>query len=158
MPDDFGEGNVNQHVCLIRPTGRLDYKFLTYCLSAPWGQDQIFSSFTGASRQGLGQRDLGAIQVPLPALPEQQHITAYLDASCTAIDVAVNTKRRQLETLEGLRSSIISRAVTHGLNPQVAMKPSGLDWVTEVPHNWQVQRSQAPMQLGSWSVYPPPKK
>ncbi len=37
VPDGFGEGNVNQHVCIIRPAAKLDYKFLTYCLSAPWG-------------------------------------------------------------------------------------------------------------------------
>jgi type I restriction enzyme S subunit len=77
VPDGFGEGNVNQHVCIIRPAAKLDYKFLTYCLSAPWGQDQILSSFTGASRQGLGQRDLGEIRVPLPPRPEQQRIAAY---------------------------------------------------------------------------------
>jgi type I restriction enzyme S subunit len=112
VPDNFGEGNVNQHVCIIRPTGRLDHKFLTYCLAAPWGQDQVFSSFTGASRQGLGQRDLGAIQVPLPALQVQQRIAAYLDASCAAIDTAVAAKRRQLENLDELRKSIVSRAVT----------------------------------------------
>jgi type I restriction enzyme S subunit len=88
----------------------------------------------------IDDKDFQSFSVPLPPLLEQQHIAAYLDASCTAIDVAVNTKRRQLETLDGVRSSIISRAVTHGLNPQVAMKPSDLDWVTEVPQNWQVQQ------------------
>ena len=113
VPDDFGEGNVNQHVCVIRPTAKLDHKFLTYCLSAPWGQDQVFSGFTGASRQGLGQRDLGEIQVPLPPLPEQLRIAAYLDASCAAIDAAVAAKRRQLEILAALRKSIILRAVTY---------------------------------------------
>lgn len=140
VPDGFGEGNVNQHVCIIRPAAKLTYKFLTYCLSAPWGQDQIFSSFTGASRQGLGQRDLGEIQVPLPPLPEQQRIVAFLDASCAAIDAAVAAKRSQLETLDALRSSIISRAVTHGLNVKAALKPSGLDWVPEVPAHWQVRQ------------------
>jgi type I restriction enzyme, S subunit len=140
VPDGFGEGNVNQHVCIIRPAASLDYKFLTYCLSAPWGQDQIFSGFTGASRQGLGQRDLGEIQVPLPALPEQQRIAAYLDASCAAIDAAVAAKRRQLETLDNLRQTITYRAVTLGLNPEVEMTASGLDWVSEVPAHWHVQQ------------------
>ncbi len=140
VPDGFGEGNVNQHVCIIRPTARLNHKFLTYCLSAPWGQDQVFSSFTGASRQGLGQRDLGAIQVPLPPLPEQQRIAAYLDASCAAIDTAVSAKRRQLQTLDALRTSIVCRAVTQGLSPQAPKKQSGLDWALEVPAHWRVQQ------------------
>ena len=147
VPENFGEGNVNQHVCIIRPTARLDHKFLTYCLSAPWGQDQVFSSFTGASRQGLGQRDLGAIQVPLPPLPTQQRIAVYLDTSCAAIDVAVAAKRRQLETLDELRNSIISRAVTQGLNPQATMKASGLDWLSEVPAHWRVQQIKRACRL-----------
>ena len=140
VPDNFGEGNVNQHVCIIRPTAGLDHKFLTYCLSAPWGQDQVFSSSTGASRQGLGQRDLGAIQVPLPPLPEQQRIAAYLDASCAAIDAAVAAKRRQLETLDALRIEAVHRAVTVGLNPAVKLKASGVEWFDKIPTHWKVDR------------------
>lgn len=140
VPDGFGEGNVNQHVCIIRPTAKLDHKFLTYCLSAPWGQDQIFSSFTGASRQGLGQRDLGAIQVPLPPLPEQQCIAAYLDASCAAIDAAVAAKRRQLETLDVVRGSIIETAVTKGLNARTKHSRIDQDWIGSLPEHWTATR------------------
>lgn len=138
VPDDFGEGNVNQHVCIIRPRASLDHKFLTYCLSAPWGQDQIFSSFTGASRQGLGQRDLGSFQVPLPPLPEQQRIAAYLDASCAAIDAAVTAKRRQIETLDALRKSIIQRAVTRGISEGVPLESTGNAWMEQIPHGWKL--------------------
>jgi type I restriction enzyme S subunit len=147
VPDNFGEGNVNQHVCIIRPMARLDHKFLTYCLSAPWGQDQVFSSFTGASRQGLGQRDLGAIQVPLPSLPEQQRITAYLDASCAAIDAAVAAKRRQLETLDALRKSTIKRAVMMGLNPSVQTQRTDVEWIPEMPQHWRLMRVKDVMEF-----------
>jgi type I restriction enzyme S subunit len=140
VPDGFGEGNVNQHVCIIRPTAKLNYRFLTYCLSAPWGQDQIFSSFTGASRQGLGQRDLGEIRVPLPLLAEQQRIAAYLDASCAAIDGAIRAKRRQLEVLDDLRKSIIHKAVTRGLNDRDELKDSGVEWIEQCPSHWKVKR------------------
>ncbi|MDP3513728.1 MAG: restriction endonuclease subunit S [Sulfuritalea sp.] len=139
VPDDFGEGNVNQHVCIIRPAARLNHKFLTYCLSAPWGQDQVFAGFTGASRQGLGQRDLGEIQVPLPPVPEQQRIAAYLDAGCAAIDAAVAAKRRQLETLDALRKSIVYRAVTKGLNPTAPSRTSGVAWFGEIPQHWRCE-------------------
>jgi type I restriction enzyme S subunit len=140
VPDDFGEGNVNQHVCIIRTSPRLNHKFLTYCLSAPWGQDQIFSSFTGASRQGLGQRDLGSIQVPFPPLPEQHRIAAYLDASCAAIDAAVTAKRSQLETLDALRKSITLQTVTKGLDPNVLMRETGIDWIPEIPAHWETTK------------------
>ncbi len=147
VPDGFGEGNVNQHVCIIRPAAKLNYKFLTYCLSAPWGQDQIFSSFTGASRQGLGQRDLGEIQVPFPPLPEQQRIAAYLDASCAAIDSAVAAKRRQLETLDELRKSTIKRAVTMGLNPSGKTQRTDIEWIPAMPQHWRVVRIKDVMEF-----------
>ena len=147
VPDNFGEGNVNQHVCIIRPTGKLNHKFLTYCLAAPWGQDQVFSNFTGASRQGLGQRDLGAIQVPLPPLPEQQRIAAYLDASCAAIDAAVAAKRRQLETLDVLALATVQHAVTKGINPMVMMKPSCIDWLPDVPRHWEIRQIKRRCEL-----------
>lgn len=140
VPDGFGEGNVNQHVCIIRPAVKLNYKFLTYCLSAPWGQDQIFSSFTGASRQGLGQRDLGEIQVPLPPLSDQQRIAAYLDASCAAIDTAVAAKRRQVETLDAIRKAIITKAVTVGIGPSNNMRSSGIEWIGDIPRHWKVEK------------------
>ncbi|MBP9058785.1 MAG: restriction endonuclease subunit S [Rhodoferax sp.] len=81
-------------------------------------------------------------RVPWPDVPaaEQHRIAAYLGASCAAIDAAVSAKRRQLDTLDALRKSIIQRAVTQGLNPKVALKPSGLDWVVEVPTHWKVQQ------------------
>ena len=140
VPDGFGEGNVNQHVCIIRPAPKLNYKFLTYCLSAPWGQDQVFSGFTGASRQGLGQRDLGEIQVPLPPPPEQQRIAAYLDASCAAIDAAVAAKVRQLETLDALRKTIIERAVTYGIAAHPKLRQVDNEWLKAVPAHWDVCR------------------
>lgn len=81
-------------------------------------------------------------RVPWPDVPvvEQHRIAAYLDASCAAIDAAVSAKRRQLDTLDALRKSIIQRSVTQGLNPKVKLKPSGLDWATEVPEHWKVQQ------------------
>jgi type I restriction enzyme, S subunit len=140
VPVGFGEGNVNQHVCIIRPSAKLHHGFLNYCLFAPWGQDQIFSSFTGASRQGLGQRDLGEIQIPSPPVSEQKRIVAYLDASCAAIDSAVAVKRHQLEKLDAVRESVIESAVTVGIQPKPYMRRVGEDWIGEIPSHWNVVR------------------
>ena len=96
---------------------------------------------TGAAGQKrVSSRFLKDTRLFLPPKPEQQRIVAYLDASCTAIDAAVTAKRRQLETLDALRKSIIQRAVTQGLNPQTKMKSTGLDWLCEVPAHWQVRQ------------------
>lgn len=139
VPEKFGEGNVNQHVCIIRPSGKLNHKYLNYCLAAPWGQDQILSSFTGASRQGLGQRDLGEIRVPLPPLEDQENIAAYLDGNCGSIDSAIGIKRGQLELLSAIRQALISTATTRGLSHTTFRRVSA-DWLREVPTHWDVCR------------------
>jgi len=76
--------------------------------------------------------------VPLPPLPEQQRIAAYLDASCAAIDAAVTAKRRQLETLDALRKSIIQRAVTRGISEGVGLESTGNAWMEQIPHGWKL--------------------
>ncbi|HOO92962.1 MAG TPA: hypothetical protein PKX94_05805, partial [Opitutales bacterium] len=79
--------------------------------------------------------------------PEQKRIAAYLDASCAAIDRAVETKQKQLETLDVLRKSIIQRAVTQGLNPKVKMKIVPMDGVGLVPDHWRVKQLRYVCQI-----------
>jgi type I restriction enzyme S subunit len=71
-------------------------------------------------------------------LPEQQRIATYLDASCAAIEAAVDAKRRQLETLDALRKSIIQRAVTRGISESVALKSTGNAWMEQIPQGWKL--------------------
>lgn len=77
-------------------------------------------------------------RVSLPSLPEQKRIANYLDASCEAIDRAVETKQKQLDTLEHLRKSIITPAVLKGIRGSRAMKPTNNDWLEEVPKDWKL--------------------
>jgi type I restriction enzyme S subunit len=140
VPEGFGEGNVNQHVCIIRPAAGVNHRFLSYCLAAPWGQDQILSAFTGASRQGLGQRDLGEIQIPLPRIAEQIRIAAYLDASCDAIDAMVVAKRQQIEALDLIRATIIETTVTRGVAKRTKYTQIDHDWIESLPDHWSATR------------------
>ncbi len=92
---------------------------------------------TGITRWAIGRKHFKTCPIPLPPLHEQKRIAAYLDASCAAIDRAVETKQKQLETLDALRKSIIQRAVTQGLNPKAKMKDSGVEWLGRVPEHWK---------------------
>ena len=136
VPKDFGEGNVNQHVCIIRPSHHINHKYLAYFLGSHWGQDQIMSSFTGASRQGLNFKDLGGIRLPLPSFSDQKHIAAYLDASCRAIDAAVAAKRRQIKTLEELGKVLLLKAVTQGQS-QYDLVELGVQGYGATPRHWR---------------------
>jgi type I restriction enzyme S subunit len=79
-------------------------------------------------------------KIGFPRLEEQQRIAVYLDASYAAIDTAVAAKRSQLKILDALLKSIIHQAVTKGLNADVRMKPSQIDWLPEVPTHWEVKQ------------------
>jgi type I restriction enzyme S subunit len=99
-----------------------------------------FQSAVTNSHRRIKQRNLLQAHTFLPAFPEQKRIAAYLDASCAAIDRAVATKQQQLETLEALRKSIIQKAVTQGLNPEVELKESGVAWMGPIPKHWRARK------------------
>ncbi len=90
--------------------------------------------------QNLRVFDYLNTHVAIPPLPEQQRIAAYLDASCAAIDAAVTAKRRQLETLDALRSSILLRAITMGIGESVETQPTGAAVLPQIPTGWRFAR------------------
>ena len=134
------DGKCTGEILAFKPE-RIASRFLFYCLASPWFIERCNLLAYGAKMPRVNwPTQLAQFNLPLPPLPEQHRIATYLDASCAAIDAAVSAKRRQLDTLEALRMSIIQRAVTQGINPKVKLKSSGLDWVSEVPEHWKVQQ------------------
>ena len=108
----------------------------------------------GITRWAVGRKHFKTCPVPLPPLAEQKRIAAYLDASCAAIDRAVETKRKQLETLDALRKSIIQKAVTQGLNPKVKMKESGVEWLGPIPAHWKIEKLKRCGRLKGGAGFP----
>ncbi len=126
---------------VVRPANhKFSPKFAYYTLLSERARQSFEATAKGVGYPAVDDKDFQSFSLLLPPLPEQQRIAAYLDASCAAIDAAVTAKRRQLETLDALHASIISRAVTHGLNAKAALKPSGMDWSPDVPAHWEVQQ------------------
>ena len=112
VPDDFGEGNVNQHVCIVRGSNKIDHKFLAAFFSSPMGQGQILSSFTGASRQGLSHKELALIRVPLPPVDVQREIVTTIERNELQRGKLRATINLQIETLTAYRKSLIHECVT----------------------------------------------
>jgi type I restriction enzyme S subunit len=112
VPEDFGEGNVNQHVCIIRPGPCVDHRFLAAFLSSPMGQDQILSTFTGASRQGLSHSDLGLIRIPFPKIKVQREIVAKIERHDLKHRQLFGCIETQITTLTAYRKSLIHECVT----------------------------------------------
>lgn len=112
VPDVFGEGNVNQHVCFIRVNHKLDHRFLAAFLSSPMGQGQVLSSFTGASRQGLSHKELGTIIIPLPLLKIQRLTVEAIERQSSELKKVSNGINKQIATLTAYRKSLIHECVT----------------------------------------------
>ena len=112
VPETFGEGNVNQHVCFIRGNHRVDHRYLAAFLASPKGQGRVFSTFTGASRQGLSHKDLGVIQIPLPAIEKQRDIVSKLEVMEAQRKELYANLESQITTLIDYRKSLIHECVT----------------------------------------------
>jgi type I restriction enzyme S subunit len=112
VPDDFGEGNVNQHVCIIRGNHKIDHRFLAAFLSSPMGQGQVLSSFTGASRQGLSHKELGLISIPLPLIGVQRNVVDELEQLNSQQKQIRDNIKLQITTLTAYRKSLIHECVT----------------------------------------------
>ena len=116
-------------------------EFVVYMLDALYS-----SGVNGACiQQTTGIQNLRVLdylntKVAFPPLHEQQNIAAYLDASCAAIDAAVSAKRRQLDTLDALKSSILLKALTLGLNPNIETRATGATVLPIVPVGWGFRR------------------
>ena len=90
-------------------------------------------------RSSLNADDVLNIPIPNISLPEQQKIADYLDKVCGEIDEMVALQETMIEELKAYKQSVITEAVTKGLNPNVPMRDSGIDWIGEVPGHWKLE-------------------
>lgn len=84
--------------------------------------------------------EMKAIKISLPSISEQKAIADYLDAITTKIDEAIAQQQKMIDLLNERKQIIINNAVTKGLNPNVPMKDSGVDWIGEIPAHWSINR------------------
>jgi type I restriction enzyme S subunit len=141
VPTDFQKANVNQHVCIFRPKLKEifpQYLHLLFCSTQ--GKEQIFSYENGTSREGLNFQEAGNLTFAIPPLNEQQKIAQFLDYKTKQIDELIKKKETLIEKLDEKRTSLISHAVTKGLDSSVPMKDSGVEWLGDIPKHWEVKR------------------
>lgn len=140
----FVENAPDDLVCstgfnVVRPSAhKLSPKFAYYSLLADDARQYLEATAKGVGYPAVDDKDFGSFLIPLPPLPEQQRIVEYLDVSCAAIDAAVFAKRRQIETLDGVRKDIIQKAVIRGLEEHPALKKTDNVWMNEVPVAWEL--------------------
>ena len=101
--------------------------------------NEVFNHLCGDGvRSSLNAKDLTAIPVPFINECKQHRIADYLDEKCSKIDAIIKKQQTVIEKLKAYKLSIITEAVTNGLNPDVEMKDSGVEWIGEIPSNWKI--------------------
>lgn len=118
--------------------------FLASVLSSLGAREALSCMATGTSpsMKNLTIEEMGNLPVPLPPMLEQKAITTYLQLETTRIDRLINEKECMFALLKEKRASLISRFVTRGVSPDVPIKPSGQEWLGEIPGHWQVERAK----------------
>ncbi len=91
-------------------------------------------------RHSLTEEQLGAILAPVPTIEEQQRIVDFLNFKCSEINATAEDIQKEISLLEKYKKSVITEAVTKGLNPDAEMKDSGIEWIGEIPKDWKVIR------------------
>ena len=109
----------------------LAYQFLTEC----W-RSQIRMRVTGIKVFSISQAILNDTTIILPPSAEQQRIADYLDEKCGEIDSLIGLQEQMIEKLKAYKQSVITEAVTKGLNPNAKLVPSGIDWIGDIPNDW----------------------
>lgn len=138
---DHAEAAVcSNFVARMRVASGFDPRFLTYVhanLYAGRVNTRSIKQTTGI--QNLDSMAYLDERAAWPPLPEQRAIAAWLDDRTKRIDELVAAKRRLIDLLAEQRTALITKAVTKGLNPNAPMKPSGIDWLGDVPRHWEVK-------------------
>ncbi len=156
--EEIGKSAVNlmntQVLCggdliIFRPTIPIEPKFAGYALDCPAAQTQKSLMGRGITIMHIYSSQLKYLWLPLPPLAEQVAIARYLDYVDRRVRRYVVAKRKLIALLEEERQAVIHQAVTRGLDPNVPLKPSGVDWLGDIPAHWELRRLRSLAEIGT---------
>lgn len=148
----------------LEPLKNVNSKYYHYLLHS-YDIQKVFYNMGNGVRQGLNYSEFSKLRVLAPKSIEQQQIADYLDHKTVEIDGLIDKINTEIDTLKQYQSSVITRAVTKGLDPNVPMKDSGIEWIGEIPETWEMvkgkylftQRSSKGNELGLTLLSPTQK-
>lgn len=118
---------------------KMNYKYLYYTLQADYYLKQIETKWSFGTQQNIGMRVLEQLRICFPSMPEQQKISAFLDRKCSEIDSVTAKTKATIEEYKKLKQAIITQAVTKGIRKGRKMKDSGVEWIGEIPEEWELR-------------------
>jgi type I restriction enzyme, S subunit len=136
------DGVAVSELLVLRPREDIDKRFLFYRLLENKFISVVDGSTYGAKMPRANWDFIGNLKIPVPPLPEQQAIADFLDCKTAQIDTLIEKKQRQIDLLQEQRTALINQVARKGLNPNVPMKDSGVEWLGEIPSHWEISQSK----------------
>ena len=133
-----GKAWINNHAHILKPQNKNVFKYLFFTLEST----DLFPYITGSAQPKLNQENLNNIFIPIPNIKKQKRIADFLDVKCSKINSLNRDIEKQIEILEQYKKSVITEAVTKGVNPDVKKKDSGIEWIGEIPKHWETKRAK----------------
>jgi type I restriction enzyme S subunit len=128
------------HTIILRLREEIDRRYVAYLFDSIFFRTQIRNKVWGIKVYSITQPVLKNAKIILPPPKEQQAIAAFLDAQCAKIDGIIAEMEQQIAILKQYKTSLITEAVTKGLNKDAPMKDSGIEWIGKIPAHWEVKR------------------
>jgi len=155
VPDELESAYVSQHVALARLRRALLLpRWVGYVALSLVGQTWFAMQSYGGTKIQLSLDDVRGLPVTVPPTCEQHTIVEFLDRETGKIDELVAGQQRLMGLLKEKRQAVISHAVTKGLNPHAPMKPSGIDWLGDMPSHWETCQSRRMFAVRSEPALP----
>lgn len=138
---ELRDGTVASSLMDVRPI-KIDADFLNYYFHSELANAQTIAYMNGSCAANLSAEAVSNYYLLLPDVTEQQQIVHFLDRKCIAIDIAIEKTKKSIEKLEEYKKAVITKAVTKGIDPNVKMKDSGVEWIGEIPEGWKVTKTK----------------
>ena len=138
------DGYISPAYYAFKPNNDIFLPYYNYILSLRKVQQSIrcFSKGIMEIRLKISAYDFLSMPFPFPTLKEQEAIANYLDAATSKIDEAIAQQQKMIDLLNERKQIIINNAVSKGLDPNVKMKSSGIDWIGDIPEHWEIRKAR----------------
>ncbi len=141
LKDDIGEVYLNSFCRGFRIiNNECDPLFVNYLLNSYLYREILSVEGRGFTRINLRSNNVNDLRIYYPPIPEQKQIVYFLDYKTQKIDELIEKTEQKIELLKEKRTSLINHCVTKGLNPNVEMKDSGVEWIGEIPKHWKMKK------------------
>lgn len=141
VSDSDGKGTPVYSVCVAKEGFSVNNYFYAYVV-----REMAKTGFIQSLYRGIRERSsdfrfevFGNQELPLPPVKEQEKIVRYLDLMTAKIDKLIDAKKKQIALLQEKKQAIVNQVVTRGLNPDVQLKDSGIDWLGKIPAHWEIR-------------------